>query len=344
MKIRIIATLLFLSTVTTAAANDTAFGGGGATPMPIREGNVQMKDEHIVISGKDINSGNLDGHWKYACDYTFKNLSDKSVALKMGFPFPVRSEEEAVTVPKGYKLKNGDPIVYDFTVKINDKLVNTQFYSISPNLNEQMDYKGAYIWDMTFQPNEEIKVYHNYLTGITFNVMGQIWVSYVLRTGGLWQGGKIGAAKLEVIPNTPTRLCNELDEQTKPPALVGMKIIGKKAERKYVWNLKNFSPQMDLELCLQTGRDYIRYHVVYPIAEGSDSIQLDKMSLLELRFLRNAIYAQYGRGFQDAQMQDYFNQQWWYEPNPNYSDSSLTKEDKQALEFILKCEKQRAKT
>ena len=230
----------------------------------------------------------------------------------------------------------------DFKVTINGKSVAAQKHAISPNPEKGMYYKDAYVWDMTFAPHETLRVHHDYSTGMTFNVLGQIWVNYVLRTGGLWQGGKIGHATIEVIPNTPTRLCQELGQATAAQTPSGMKIINpnSKTARQYAWDFSNFHPAEDLDFCLQTGRDFIRYGIVYVIIrDNQDQLNLSKMTLAQLSILRNSIFAQYGKKFNDPQLQTYFNKQWWYESNPNYADSLLTQEDKKAITIILKYEK-----
>jgi hypothetical protein len=329
--------IIFLSSVMSANANDTAFGGSGSSPMPIKQAGVKMVDEHIILQGKGLERGDLKGAWQVNCNFTFKNMLNKMLKFSMGFPFPVNDEMGETAVPAGYQAKLNEPLVYDFTVWVDGKSVPTKLYKIAANPAKGMYYKDAYIWSMDFAPQQTIKIRHQYLTGITTNVVGQMWASYVLKTGGLWQGGRIGQVLLEVIPNVPTRMCSELktaEMQRVVPTLAGVKVVGSKASRKYIWEFKDFNPQEDLDLCFQTGRDYIRHRVIYPILHGS--IALRKLNAAQLRILRNTIFAQYGRAFKDSKLQAYFDKQWWYVRNSNYSNAMLTSEDRQAIAVVNK--------
>jgi hypothetical protein len=57
-----------------------------------------------------------------------------------------------------------------------------------------------------------------------------------------------------------------------------------------------------------------------------------------LPFLRNEIYARYGRPFVNPVYQDYFKRQSWYRVQNNYTDDWLSAIDKYNAEFILSVE------
>ena len=59
----------------------------------------------------------------------------------------------------------------------------------------------------------------------------------------------------------------------------------------------------------------------------------------QLRITRNSVYAQYGRAFQSADLQEHFAKQAWYTVNPNYKDSMLTETDKNCVERVQLFEK-----
>jgi hypothetical protein len=320
-------------------ANDTSFGGSGASPFPMQNATIEMLNEKITIVGQGLNQEGAKGRWDFSCDFTFKNTTNNDVKLRVGFPFPVSNEESNFAIPEGFSNKMGGALVYDFSVTIDGKAVEAQQQKISPNHEKGLNYDDAYLWDMQFQPLQTIKVHHQYVTGATFDVMGFNWVSYVLKTGGLWKGEKIGHTIVEVIPNTPTRMCSELDPKSEYliPTPKGVTTVGEGKERHYRWDLQEFSPKEDVSLCLQTGKNYVHYRIVYPIVYPEynfNSFALNKMSAMELKRLRNTIFAQYGRVFKDPQLQAYFDKEWWYEPNPHFTDAMLTDEDKKALKRI----------
>ncbi|NMO21662.1 YARHG domain-containing protein [Pyxidicoccus fallax] len=70
-------------------------------------------------------------------------------------------------------------------------------------------------------------------------------------------------------------------------------------------------------------------------------VPADALSLLtpaQLRLLRNAVYARHGRVFQAKDLQDFFSQESWYQPDPAYTDARLTAEDQQHLKLIQAAE------
>lgn len=62
------------------------------------------------------------------------------------------------------------------------------------------------------------------------------------------------------------------------------------------------------------------------------------LSPAQLRLLRNAVYARRGRVFQAKDLQDFFSQEPWYQPDPAYTDARLTPEDQQHLDLIQAAE------
>ncbi|KTD24152.1 YARHG domain-containing protein [Legionella maceachernii] len=330
-------TLLLLIQSLISSANDTEFGGNGSLPIPLENKAIGMIAEVINIYGDDLPNPNRKGRWLYHCQFTFKNFTSKKQTLQMGFPFPIYNEEEAIAVPKGLTSYPGNPLVYEFKVSTPEGPVPAVRSKIGANKDKDLAYQDAYLWPMTFAPNQTLQIEHSYSTGVTNDVMGFTWISYVLKTGALWRGNQIGHTRILISPNTPTRLCSEIssykDIGTPMP---GMKIIKKGAYHQYLWDLKHFEPKQDVTLCLQTGRDYVRYQLVYPLI-GISSYPLPSLSNLsraELRRMKNSIFAQYGRIFNDPELQHYFDTQWWYEPNPDYQENQLTKEDKEALKVL----------
>lgn len=73
-----------------------------------------------------------------------------------------------------------------------------------------------------------------------------------------------------------------------------------------------------------------------------DSLTEDKLkyySLAQLRYLRNAFYARYGRTFDDPELDKYFRSRGWYTPNPQYRDTLLTDIERANIGFIVEYEK-----
>lgn len=71
------------------------------------------------------------------------------------------------------------------------------------------------------------------------------------------------------------------------------------------------------------------------------SRDLEGISQLELRLLRNTIYARHGRIFDRPEMRRYFSRRPWYTPRPGYRDSDLTRIDQANIRMILAAERSR---
>lgn len=67
----------------------------------------------------------------------------------------------------------------------------------------------------------------------------------------------------------------------------------------------------------------------------ADLKDLDK---LQLRLMRNAVYARHGRTFKSVDLQSLWECYTWYKKNPNYSDSMLSNIDKYNIDLIQKYE------
>ena len=61
---------------------------------------------------------------------------------------------------------------------------------------------------------------------------------------------------------------------------------------------------------------------------------LYSLSAQELTYLRNSVYARHGREFKSNELTRYFNQFYWYSPNPNFSESWLNSYEKYNVKFI----------
>ena len=57
---------------------------------------------------------------------------------------------------------------------------------------------------------------------------------------------------------------------------------------------------------------------------------------------RNEVYARHGRVFKDPALVEYFAAQPWYKPNPSFSESQLTDDDRARLDLIRAAEKKAA--
>jgi hypothetical protein len=66
--------------------------------------------------------------------------------------------------------------------------------------------------------------------------------------------------------------------------------------------------------------------------------ELRQLSMRDLRFLRNTIYARKGRAFKSPLLQEHFRLLKWYKVNPSYSDDLLSMTDQRNIALIKSVE------
>ncbi|HEY0427497.1 MAG TPA: YARHG domain-containing protein [Pyrinomonadaceae bacterium] len=66
---------------------------------------------------------------------------------------------------------------------------------------------------------------------------------------------------------------------------------------------------------------------------------LEGLPQVDLRLLRNAHFARYGRKYTQPELADYFQSRPWYKPSDSYNDNMLTATDKNNIKLILAVEK-----
>lgn len=310
---------LSLFTPAAALANDTAWGGTPGNLFPIQTAEVAMVEEHV-----ELRQNTPKNSWDVKVVFSFKNVSDKPVKLNMGFPFHVidNIEDTPTSTPLGTKdLKNNDPMVWDFTTTVAGKKVKFKKEKVTLNKEHpELYYEWAYVWPMEFKPGETIEVVNTYRQGITADSSGHIMPYYVLRTGGMWHGGKIGRSRIDIVGDHGSLPCEEGTMPIKPE---GHKLERNPAGPILRWDLKDFAPNSDVEGCFRS-RQHIRNLEFYTLTD----LPLDKMSAAELRIVRNHVFALHGYTFKDKDLQAHFEKMWWYYPNKAFKNSDLSAEER----------------
>ncbi len=324
-----------------ALANDGVYGGSGVHPMPLTTSDVRMVEEHVVLRYDRSRAA-----WDVTCDFTFENTSKAPVTLTVGFPFPTVSEDEEeggnTATPAGKpEAKPGRPLVWDFVTLVGGKKVAVRETKTLTNTDiPDVNYTFAYIWEVTFKPGERVEIRNTYTHGENAVSDGTVYANYVLKTGTLWKGGKIGRSRLEVhMPGARHTLCSG-DRLHEPTAFTpaGGKVTTDRKGLSILWDLKDFAPSQDISVCY-VDLDAVASRLFWEMQETD----LSKLSLDELRALRNRVYAIRGYVFKKKDMADLFAREWWYRPNPDYSASSLST-DEHAFVAKIQAEEKLRKT
>ena len=71
MRLRTLLVLLLSVLSVSVRANDMALGGSGGSPYPVKQQQVSMQSEHIVIRGVNLLSAYQKRIWRVNCRYVF---------------------------------------------------------------------------------------------------------------------------------------------------------------------------------------------------------------------------------------------------------------------------------
>ncbi len=321
-----------------AMANDTELGGNGATPIPIQNDQISMKDEHVVLEGVTGPFHRALLHWKVTCTFHFKNESSTVQKLTMGFPFPqwidIHSEysrdklEDLSPESREYLLQ---PSIRNFTTTVRGKAIEAKESKLE---TPDSSYAMAYIWDVEFAPGETVEVVNTYEHNASNQWDGTEFISYVLMTGKNWKGGKIGRSLLEVRPKVKFKSpVSDEDGFVYGSDPKGGRWKADGEFKKRVWDLKNFTPQTDLFFAYKPDReswDLDLFDLERKTLEKKDA------SCEELRILRNAYYAPFGYPFKSEDLRSYFGKYNWYKANPKFDVNKITAQDRKRLFQLAK--------
>ncbi len=308
-----------------AGANDTSFGGEGSALMPISNDQITMADEHIVLDGVPATDFPALQEWHVTCTFHFKNESKAVQKVTMGFPFPRTIDLQSEARPENLEnldpelqKEMSEPEIRDFTAKVRGLPVAPREIAIKSKASR---YGRAYVWDVEFAPGEAIEVVNTYKHYTSYSAELFQFVTYVLRTGKNWKGGKIGRSLIEVRPHLHFK---EVDRGMSAYGLNRPKGYRYEADGifvKVVWDLKAFSPDSDL------------YYAFVPTTEPWDEdlkaleariLRNPDASCKDLRIMRNAYYATKNYPFKSADLTQFFKQYSWYEPNPQFNPKKLS--------------------
>lgn len=64
-------------------------------------------------------------------------------------------------------------------------------------------------------------------------------------------------------------------------------------------------------------------------------LDISNLTLYELRILRNAHFARYGRSYESPGLGSYFKTRPWYKPDPSYNDKQINSVDRANIELII---------
>jgi hypothetical protein len=332
-----------------AHANDGVFkwvGGDGAALAPLDKTPIKMVEEVVVLEQQ------AEG-WQVYCKFVFRNTSKEKQEVTVGFPFQIVPKSHSVAYQlDGKDLKPGEPLVADFRVVVDGSQVKgVKRVKLEKSKRLDLDGHELYAWDVGFDPDETVVIENTYRLGESWSSnrgpiheTSDATVNYVLQTGSLWKGGKIGRSHIELRTRRGEFPCDP-ERITPKGAQVERRIDGSYVIR---WDLKDFTPAADDDLSVgichepEIGSDVINLYLTstvdglgdYYLESGKD---LDKL-LQEMRKERNLLYAKYGYEFKSKDLREYFSKKPWYSPNPGFKPSMLTEDEVETVKMIKQIE------
>ena len=149
MKFKIALAFFIFSAAVELFANVGIFTGGGETPLPGKSVDIQMVEELVEMypePGKypvDLSCRNLDKMYFY-CTFKLRNLSNKSIAVPVGFPV---SDGSMVTP------LDTDVLVkkFKFSASVNGKEYKVRYIPY----DKHKTFSDIFMWEMDFLPGEE---------------------------------------------------------------------------------------------------------------------------------------------------------------------------------------------
>lgn len=293
--------------VAPALANDATFGGAGADLVPLEESRVQMLSEDILIEYR--------GRWHVTAVYVFENATPNVVKLQVGFPeYRCQNpDEDCANVP-----------FRDLRTEVDGELVPHRVGSVADS-HPWKPYLGVvWLYDVAFPPHTQTRVVHRYSVESGADVEGNLFTTYVTRTGAAW-AKNIGEARFTF------RLPAAAHTIVVPDAvkLLSVRTVDPEGPAPYVEVVcaeKNWDPKGDLFIEFNATA---RMVMTRPQKAGSSDLPMAERCPYELdegehtakqrQMCRNDEYAVAGYPFKRKALQEYYygqNPDWRAEPYP----------------------------
>jgi hypothetical protein len=370
----LIASLLSLSFIAPATANDSSYYASGNQIIPLQETDIAVKQEVLTI--KRIKDDKV----QVIVDYTFHNPGAEKTIL-MGFEAGSPSGDVNGT-PKNGK----HPYIENFTVTLNEKNISHKVTIIVPDRDgkdadkviytleelkkqqplpeidntEVTDFFYVYHFPATF-PKGDTRVIHTYDYAISGSVLTETEIEYLLTPALRWANKQIDdftliidLGEIQQYHINPTFFENTDQWTTQGRVKILMQDVKNEMSLKTsrvmtVWqqkgsvtfHAKNFKPNG--ELSLYSNRII---HLEGVIDSKTLKTSLQERPLFSIYYesklkdeftrkvLENIPYARRGYVFKNAELKAFFEAKPWYMPDPEYKEAALTEDEKEWLKEV----------
>jgi hypothetical protein len=356
--------ILIASIVPTAQANDGVMGGAGSDLVPLKETDVSMVSEDILLTYEAE-------YWHVEADYVFRNNAKTAQALQLGFPeYRCEVDEAGCLAARSFHFEDMVTSVRGAPVKHRKGRVKSE-HAWAPRLG------NVWLFDLKLAPEEQVNVRHTYRVPASYDSIGGRSTRYVTRTGALW-AGPIGRARFRV--RVPLQAVDFIGPDELKRTSVSKLEVGGRKLAEVLYDIRDFAPDYDLSFYflerhfVSAGNserpDYApdgpgrsgladtdrcqNYLGLWELGQDKAAGRAERtnaeLSTVLARGTHSrsiceaTVYAKYGKRFDDDRLNRYFYGargfqigEWPYgfmQPNPDFDPSWLGPDDVATLELI----------
>lgn len=344
-----------------AGANDGVYRSSGGVLRPIHETFIRLDHEQLSFTCRDRMA-------RVDVRFAFNNPEPVPRTLQVGFQAPTAYDPTtagAITNRiRDFRVMHGGALLpYRLMAAECEDCPLQDTAALRFSLEQGGVY--VYLFEITFQPGLNA-VQHSYSFEASSGVMNEQDYSYILTTGAKWAGGRIGMLEVDIDLGTNVHFrVNDVFGDQAEWAVVGTGAVAPKAsdaDARFVRLLsgklrittRELRPTSNIGFGLESSHCFsghgfggyraetwcmaLCFRTLDPDQIGQDP----PLTKADLRRLRNAVYAQYGLLFKDAELDAFFRKFDWYLPDPNLrmADVPLTAADKRFIDEVLQRERQ----
>lgn len=298
---------------------------GGAIKLISGLSSVRMVGEDVKIIINSTSTYDVDA------SFVFYNESQSTTVL-VGFPMSGWSPENRITG----EFRSFKTFVNGKEVAVLNRYKDAEGDEMP--VNERWKVKEVY-----FPQNKKTITRVQYTAPYGHYSGGALFIDYVIGTGASWYGN-IGISTFTMIFPDDFNSTPLGDTPFRRGSVLEGKCEFIRTRNTMTWRTPEFKPGLDdtFSVYIEPGSQpwtEPESNTFNYASEPVDIQFLEKLSIKQLKLLRNEIFARHGRIFADTMLRKYFSAQPWYKQNPNFKDSELNEIEKENSDTIFSYEK-----
>lgn len=318
-------------------ANVGFFIGAGKTIVPVNSENLSMIKEEVLFNILYDRNETLFSRKNYIpgirveCRFYVKNLSNKRIQGTLGFPFKTSLKEAPIesfqVIENDRRVSNvlvdnknskyGKGVLYCW----NSDFASKEVKMIQVNYTQKFSYYGLY----SEMPNGLPEKYKRYYKAFRGTATSFYYITSTIKT---WAGSVENAEfiiKLNDFPDSRSRGSDSCDRMDQPFTYCITYVNPKQfsfdgSNRTYELKAANFDGSENI---------FFNHLVMFLPGNKNEAVRfLEKYQLNrdECMVIRNFYEAVNGKMF-NGEMQEFFKNFTWYNPNANYSADAIPQKD-----------------